>query len=247
MGKDIVFLHGGHHGGWCWSRVIEAMAARPGMFGRTLALDAPGAGAKRHRDIAEMTLADTVAELNGDVRAAGFRGAVLVGHSMAGIVVPKMVVADPELYSAVILLAVAAPNRGDSILQMMGNGVVGADPHKIGWPLDPATTPLDTLRRRMFCEDMDEATADWLLGECAKDNWPPKLGDAPIDRDGFIGLRPTTYIITLRDGILPVAWQGRLAERFGPQTGIVTMDTPHEPFITHPELLVDTLADILRA
>jgi hypothetical protein len=92
---------------------------------------------------------------------------------------------------------------------------------------------------------MDEPTRNWLLDQCAQDDWPAAIGNEPISREGFAGLKPVTYIITLRDGILPVMWQGRFAERFGTDTGIVTIDTPHEPFITHPRLLADTIEQII--
>ena len=185
-----------------------------------------------------------VAELNADVRAAGVKDAIIVGHSLAGVIVPRMVTADPDLYSQVVMLTTAAPKEGDTIVQLMGSGVHGSSGTAVGFPLDPTTTPRQDQFRPMFCEGMDEADITWLLGECAQDHWPMCVATEPVTRAGFIGLRPVTFIVTLRDGILPVPWQGRFAERFGPDTAIVSIDTPHEPFITHPRLVADTLAAI---
>ena len=102
--RDIVFLHGGDHGGWCWERVIACLAAHPDLFGKAVALDAPGCGLKRGRPTEGLSVADVVAELNADVRAAGVKDAIIVGQSLAGVIVPRMVTADPDLYSQVVML-----------------------------------------------------------------------------------------------------------------------------------------------
>ncbi|MNF11871.1 hypothetical protein D3C80_2131970 [compost metagenome] len=49
-----------------------------------------------------------------------------------------------------------------------------------------------------------------------------------------------SYVLTLRDDILPPLWQRRFAERLGCEE-VVEIDTPHEPFVSHPELLAEVL------
>jgi hypothetical protein len=47
---DYALLHGGGQGSWVWDETIAALGVQGGgTFGRALALDAPGCGAKRGR------------------------------------------------------------------------------------------------------------------------------------------------------------------------------------------------------
>lgn len=82
--RDVVLVHGAWHGAWAWRRVLPLLwagGARPitvsltGLGERAHALG-PGIGLQTHVD-------DVVTA----VRAEECRGAVLVGHSYAGVVV----------------------------------------------------------------------------------------------------------------------------------------------------------------
>jgi pimeloyl-ACP methyl ester carboxylesterase len=241
-GRTLIFLHGGNHGSWCWAPLLAALASRTDA--RTVLLDMPGCGTKRGRSAAGMTLADIVTELNGELRAAGVSGGVLIGHSIAGALMPMLIAEDPALYASAVFLATCAPLEGQTVAAMMGGGRHGSDPEAIGFPLDPATAaPTDQLKA-MFCDDMGEDVIEWLLSEIALDTTPEALMTQPISRVGYAGLVPATYILTLRDGILPVVWQRRFAERLGCGR-VVEIDTPHEPFISHPTHLADTLSALI--
>lgn len=240
--NDIVLLHGGSHGSWCWSPLRPALEAT-GHFDRIIALDMPGCGTKRGRDVGAETLSSIVAELNGELRAAGIAGAILVGHSIAGILLPMMAARDPDLFSQLIYLATSLPEEGESVLAMMGTTLHGADPDHVGWPADPATLPPAEMAAAMFAPDLTPAQVEWLLGEVAQDVTPPAVATAAATRIGYDGHIPATYVVTLRDPILPPTWQRRFAERARCGT-IVEIDTPHEPFVSHPGLLARTLQEI---
>src|SRR3546814_1797201 len=120
---------------------------------------------------------------------------------------PMLIIEDPTLFSSAIFLATCAPLEGQTVATMMGSGRHGSDLDVVGFPLDPATTPLGEQLRAMFCHDMAEDIIDWLLGEVALDATPEAVMLEPISRAGYpAGLR-TTYILTRRDGILPIARQ----------------------------------------
>ena len=55
-----------------------------------LTLDLPGCGKKRARLAGDITLSQVASELLAEVREAGIEDAVLVGHSMAGVVMPYL-------------------------------------------------------------------------------------------------------------------------------------------------------------
>ncbi|MGI4746817.1 MAG: alpha/beta fold hydrolase [Janthinobacterium lividum] len=240
--KDVIFLHGGSHGSWCWAPLLAELEKHPDV-GRLITLDMPGCGTKRGRDVGTLSLAAVVAELNQDLRILHVRGAVLVGHSIAGILLPMMAVADPPLFSQVVYLATSLPREGETIMEMMGSALHGQDPGHVGWPVDPGTPPAK-LFETMFAPDLSHAQFEWLMGEVVRDVTPPAVAMEGATRAGYANLLPSTYILTLRDPILPPPWQRRFAERAG-CTAIVEIDTPHEPFISHPVLLADVLRQVI--
>jgi pimeloyl-ACP methyl ester carboxylesterase len=244
--RDLVFLHGGNHGSWCWAPVLAELNKSPNEFGRVFALDMPGCGTKRGREVNQETLQTVVSGLNDELRSANVSGAVLIGHSIAGALLPMMVIEDPKLFAHVIYLTTSLPEEGQSIMEMMGTKLHGEDPEHVGWPANPATTPPAELALKMFDADLSAEQVAWLLSEVAQDVTPPAVAIEPVTRKGYAGLAPATFILTLRDPILPPAWQRRFAERANCKT-IVEIDTPHEPFISHPALLAETLRPIIAA
>lgn len=241
---DLVLLHGSRHGAWCWAPLIDAIRRLDPAVGRILALDLPGCGQKRGQASPEASWSSLATALNAEVRQAGLVRPVLLGHSMAGALMPQMSLQAPGLYRELVLLAATVPQEGHSVRDTMGWGLQGADPTRVGFPLDPVTTPAEELMRAMFAQDMAPEQLEWLLAECLQDQWPAATISEPVYRPGFAGSIPVSYIATLRDAILPAHWQGRFAERVG-ASRLYALDTPHEPFITHPQLLAKILVQQL--
>lgn len=82
-----------------------------------MTLDMPGCGSNRGRDNSKLSLVTVVKELNDDLRHASVRQGILLGHSIAGILLPMMAVEGPSLYSHLIYLATALPAEGQTIIQ----------------------------------------------------------------------------------------------------------------------------------
>lgn len=241
---DLILLHGGQHGSWCWAALIEALAQRAPSFARIITLDMPGCGTKRGRAVAELSLADIVSELNDELRDRGVQGATLLGHSIAGVLLPMMAAEDPTLFGQLIYLATAIPEQGQTIMQLLGNSRHGEREDQVGWPLDLLTTPPEEMAKAMFGAGLSEAQLAWLLAEVSQETTPPAVVVQPADRTGYPLDMPATYILTLRDDILPPVWQRRFAERLG-VGAVVEIDTPHEPFVSHPQVLAEVMLDLL--
>ncbi|GLZ84475.1 esterase [Metapseudomonas resinovorans] len=238
---DLIFLHGGQHGSWCWDPLIATLCAGGHNFDRIILLDMPGCGRKRHRDPQDATLTSITRELNDELRALGVRGGVLVGHSIAGVLLPMMAVDAPALFSRLVYLTTAVPKEGQTIMEMLGTGRQGDNPEQVGWPVDLATTSPEALSVAIFGRDLSPAQLEWLLNEVSQDQTPPAAQFEPVSRRGYreVGI-VASYVLTLRDDILPPLWQRRFAERLGCEE-VEEIDTPHEPFVSHPELLAEVL------
>jgi len=241
---DLAFLHGGMHGSWCWKPLLEELSGSE-LVAKTLALDMPGSGTKRTRDHTAGTIASIAAELNQDIRNAGLHNVVLIGHSIAGVLLPVMAAADPGLFSKLIYLAPSLPIEGQSISELLGTKIHDEEPDCVGFPVDPVTTSKQDLQKAMFAPDLSEEQLSWLLSEAALDKTPKAVQIEPVSRKGYDGSISATYIVTLRDPILPVKWQRIFAERALCEE-VIEIDTPHEPFVSHPALLMRTLSQIIN-
>jgi len=239
---DFVFLHGGGQGGWVWNATIAALDVQTGgAFGRALALDGPGCGAKRDRDTSAMTYADVIDDLLADIDRAGFRNCVLVGHSQAGSMIPAMVADRPDLFRKIVYVSCNAPTPGQTFIELMGTGAHGDDPDKVGWPepLGDASTA-SRMYPRMFCNDMGEAEAAAFLALLGRDMWPHATASYREYSYAHLGAIPATYVVCLRDGILPVPWQKTFAERHRAHR-LVSIDAGHQAMNTRPHALAEIL------
>ena len=161
---------------------------------------------------------------------ANLNSPLLIGHSIAGILLPYMAPA----FDHVCYLAASMPTIGQSITEMMGTSLRGTDPTVIGWPVEGS---MAERFHAMFGPDIDPAVFAWMMSEIAQDVHPACLNSEAITRQSAPGIA-TSYIAAQRDPILPPVWQGRFAERVSARD-VYEIDSPHEPFLSHPDLLAE--------
>lgn len=238
---NYAFLHGGGQGSWVWDETIEVLNLQSRDTVRAIKLDVPGCGAKRDRTTDHITVDDITAELVADVEAAELRDVVLVGHSQAGNVLPKMVAMRPDLFRRLVYISCSSPLAGQTVRGMIGNGLHGESPGEVGWPVDPSTCSTEERHSIMFCNDMSPAQAATFTSKLGNDAWPMQSYAHTDWHYEHLGTVPASYVVCLRDGILPVGWQERFAERFRCER-IVRLDAGHQAMVTRPY----GLAEILR-
>lgn len=236
---DYVFLHGGAQGGWVWEETTAALELQTGgAFGRALVLDIPGCGAKRGRDAAGLGPDEIAAELIAEIEAAGFRDALLVGHSQAGTVLPRLLELRPRLFRRAAFVSAIAPLPGQTVLNHK-QGLPGAEA-AASWPDTPPSDPRARFRA-LFCNDMSAPQAEAFLGKLGADAWPAPMYAATDWRYDHLGAVPASYLLCLQDAVLPVAWQEIFADRLKVERRI-RLDCGHQAMNTRPH----TLAEILR-
>jgi pimeloyl-ACP methyl ester carboxylesterase len=241
MTTHFAFLHGGGQGGWVWEETIAAIRRHDADASSCLlTLDVPGCGAKRSRDTAALDVDAVAQELIADVAAAGLEQVILVGHSLAGTLLPRLVERRPDLFPRVVYVSCSAPLPGQTVAQMMGNGRHGSDPDSVGYPLDPKECPVQLQYREMFCNDMDDGDAARFMARLGGDCWPQQTMRESAWRYGHLPGVPSTYVLCLRDRILTAPWQETFARRFYAQR-IVRIDAGHQVMNTRPHALAEVL------
>lgn len=236
MTREFVLVHGMSHGAWAWAPVQERLE-RAGA--RVLAVDLPGHGRRAHeRDRASL---DAYARAVADAMAlAGFSRAVVVGHSMAGVVIPKVAERVPARIARLVFLAAVVVPSGASLLETQ---------------IPPAARPLLLgLARGGGGAVQYPAVLEWARWY---DDMPP--GDARVT-DALIRLTPQplrpwlervdltrfeamdvprTYIRCLRDRAVPAARAAAYAAQLGVRP--VDLDCAHTPMLSAPDALVRAL------
>jgi len=237
---DFIFQHGGGQGGWIWDETIAALERQSGGTARCLALDVPGCGAKRGRDTAQMTFDDIIAELSADIAAAGFDKPLLVGHSQAGQIMPKLELAMPGAFARHVYVSCIANANGHAIGDMMILQIQ-QDPEgplaKVF--LDPDCTPRERFRV-MFVNDMAREEQEVFLDKLEKDAWPPIAYSETNWAYDHLADVPSTYVLCLQDQVLTPHWQRIFAERFRCDS-LVHIDAAHQVQNTRPEALAEVL------
>jgi pimeloyl-ACP methyl ester carboxylesterase len=92
----------------------------------------------------------------------------------------------------------------------------------------------------MFCNDMNDDESAAFLAKLGRDMWPAQTMRASDWRYDHLGDIPSTYVVCLRDGILPVPWQETFAARLKVQRQ-VRIDAGHQVMNTRPHALAEAL------
>ena len=238
---NYAFVHGAGEGGWLWDDLIAAMRLQTaGRFGRALALDVPGCGAKPGRHVEDLGPDEVAAELIADIEAAGLKDVVLVGHSMAGTILPRMVAQRPDLFRRLIYVACAAPAPGQTASEIFGSSRRGERADEIGWPIDPRTCTAEELFSVLFWTDTTPEQTEMFRRQLPRNHWPARTQAARDWTYDHLAATPSTYVVCLQDMSAPAPWQEVFAERLKCER-LVRIDAGHQAMVTRPQALAEAL------
>ncbi|MDT5009925.1 MAG: hypothetical protein QOH57_1542 [Mycobacterium sp.] len=234
----LLLIHGGAHAADCWDLTVDRLAHHAPDL-RVLAVDLPGRG-NRPADLSSVTVADWVDSVVADVDQAGLKDVVVVGHSMAGLVVPGVVekLGHPRVREAVYVAAFVPP-QGSTILESLGGPLVvlaraGAR-HGRQVPMPrPAA-------RLAFWNGMSGAERRFAITRLYSESINVLTERA--DRSAMPDEVPRTWILTLRDRSLSPRRQRSYIEELGGVDDVICIDTCHDVMYSEPERLARILIE----
>ncbi|MBI3029302.1 MAG: alpha/beta fold hydrolase [Candidatus Rokubacteria bacterium] len=107
--KEFVLVHGAAHGAWCWEEVAARLRARGH---HVVAPELPGHGRRAH-ERSRASVASYAAAVLDAMALEGVSRGIVVGHSMGGIVIPKVAEVAPARVAHLVFLAgVVLPDGG---------------------------------------------------------------------------------------------------------------------------------------
>lgn len=235
MPKEFVFVHGMSHGAWCWE-LVQARLERAGH--RTLAVDLPGHGRRAHewRRASVGAYARAVADA---MSQAGFHRAVVVGHSMGGVVIPKVAELVPARVAHLVFLAAVVLPHGASLLETQvappGRALLRGLAAAAGAVQQPAVT-----EHARWMGDLPARDARVIAALTRLTPQPFRPLTERVAMHGFYAMAvPRTYVRCLRDVAIPPAKAAAYAARLGVRP--VDLDTAHGPMLSAPDALVKIL------
>ena len=228
---DVALVHGSYHGAWCWD-LLRPELERLGH--RVITMDLP---------ISDPTLG--AAEYARTVESVLEPGSepVLVGHSMAGLVIPLIAANRP--IRRLIFLAAFLPSPGRSANdQRASEPIDGRVPPTtaewidIGenvWMVGPKTAT------EMFFPDATPAVARWATQRLRPQSYRVTSETTPLEAWPDVECRS---IVCRDDRAINPAWVRAAArERLGVEA--VELSGGHSPFLTRPVELALALDQLM--
>jgi pimeloyl-ACP methyl ester carboxylesterase len=238
----FLLVHGAMGGAWVWERVIPGLQDAGHS---TEAIDLPGQGAD-DTPLAEITLY-RYAEAVCDALAAG-GPAVLVGHSMGGMVVTQAAARRPELVERLIYVSAFCPQPGQSLIEITQKPEAAGDAVQANITVqgDPpvATMAPDRAREAVYhCATAEQI--EWAMQRRGSQPVIPftQPFELPEENAEAFGALPRAYISCLQDRAIRPPIQKLMYTAAGCDP-VIEIDTDHSPWLSRTDELVAALVDI---
>jgi len=232
----IVLVHGGGFDSRCWERLV------PLLDGPVLAVDLPGRG--RHpMPLEDVDFAVCATSVAADLDEAGFDDVVLVGHSLAGCVLPAVVGRlGAARVRSVAFVAATVPEGGVSALETLDDDLRARAGAATAQPADEPATMDDAMARIVLGDDLDEEQFAWCVERLV-----PEALQLVIDPVDLAPLRDVacTWVRTLHDVVVPAERQLRFAANLG-DCPVVDLAAGHMCMVSRPAALAALLDDLAR-
>ena len=236
MKPAFLLVHGAWHGGWCWAKVAERLAA---AGHRVLAPSLTGLADRAHLFGAQVSLATHVEDIVRLIEWESLDGCVLVGHSYAGNVLAGVADRLRERVGHYVYLDAVVPpddatrwrwadynteaDRAARMLAIAGQGAGVALP-----PAPPAVFGIS-----------DPALQQWLADRLTPMPAGTYLGEITLANGGSRGLRRSYIEVTEPPFAAMIPTYARI--RADASWQHLTLASGHDAMLISPDLLADQL------
>lgn len=224
----ILLVHGAWSGPWVFDRLAAQLGER-GFAVDTVALPSIDSTADLYADAAAITAALDAVE--GPL--------TLVAHSYGGA--PTTQAGDHPAVERIVYVAAFALDEGETLQQAVGGGIPDF------WGISDGMVSLGKSREErvaMIAADLPPGVPVALAEQLADTFRPQSLTafTSPVTKVAW-RTKPTTYVLTERDELVPPPLQEHFVARSG--ADVVRVDTGHTPFEDDPVWFAGVLADIV--
>jgi pimeloyl-ACP methyl ester carboxylesterase len=237
----LVLVHGGGMAADSWELTVDEihrLAPKLTVF----AVDLPGRRDKPG-DLREMTIADAVDSLVGDIESAGLQEIVVVGHSMGGMTLPGVVTKLGAVRVREMIFAAAfLPPEGASLVDSLP-WLLARIARRFAKRGVPSETP-KWLARFAYLNAVPSHRRRFMTGKLHAESL--RILTENVSWRGMPDDIPRTWIMTLRDRALAPKLQRRNIEALGGVQTLIEIDTCHCLMVSEPERLAEILVERCR-
>lgn len=240
--KTFVLVHGAFAASSGWSEVKQRLEAKGN---KVIAADLPAHGADNTPatsvtfDVYRDSVVRIVESQNEKV--------ILVGHSMAGMIVSEVAERVPNRIEKLIYIGALLPKNGDSSASLTGRDkeVVLKDVQIVS--ADGSTV---LIKREefadIFCADCTNAQKQALLKNDKDEAIAPLIYKVSLTAQRF-GVVPKYYVETTEDKSIGIALQREMVAENGTVKKVFTIKTGHLPFVSQPKKMTKILQRISQS
>jgi pimeloyl-ACP methyl ester carboxylesterase len=228
--STFALVHGAWHGAWCWERLTPELEA---LGHGVIAIDLPIDDSSASFD----DYADTVCAALVDVSGEDL---VLVGHSLAGQIIPLVAARRPLRHLVYLCGLPAIP--GQSLMQQMAQETDMLNPD-----YTRGLSEKDSEGRRTWIDkrlahfhlfgDCDEDAANAAFARLRPQSVVPYKVPCPLSA---LPVVDSTYVVCEEDRMANPDWSRRIAHEWL-NAEVVELPGSHSPFLSRPRALAELL------
>lgn len=230
------------HGAFADAHAFDAVKPLLEAAGhRVIAADLPGHGADATA-LKEISLEKYVDSVTRLVEAQP-APVVLVGHSMAGMVVSQVAERAPNKVQQLVFVAAYLPMNGQSLEALAKGDPTSLVGQNMQFAPDFSTV---TIKRERLAEalaaDLPPEIQGFIVAGHKPEPLAPFQGKATLTEARF-GSVPRSYLFTANDRAVTPALQQQMVAAW-PNTKTKTLATSHLPFLAQPAAFVTALLEL---
>jgi pimeloyl-ACP methyl ester carboxylesterase len=232
-------------GGWCWNKVAERLR----RLGHTVyAPTLTGLAERAHLASPDVGLATHVEDVESVVVFEDLRDVILVGTSSGGTVITALADKICDRTAALVYLDAFLPSDGQCTLDLLAADRRAAletlvETEGDGWLLPRfAPPPWPAILRSDVWQVREEPDVAWILPRLRPTPFRHFADPVRLVTERAAGI-PRTYIQCRARP--PAPFDAAAARvRSSPGWRCVEIDTPHVPYLTHPDVVTEALVEI---
>jgi pimeloyl-ACP methyl ester carboxylesterase len=236
-----VFIHGAWHGAWCW-KYIESNLIN--LRQKVICLDLPGHGKNVVTPFSKIDLcqyvkyvSDIILELKDKV--------ILVGHSMAGVVISQIAENIPDKILRLVYIAAFIPENNSMLVAEEGMSMKPSVSKETLIKKEDNMISIKNSKKikELFYNNCTEEDFIYALNRLQDQPLQPFFDKIAISNERFGGV-PKVYIECTEDGAINIEDQRRMHSRI--MCEVVSLTSDHSPFFSNVSELVNILVYIAK-
>lgn len=234
--KTFILIHGAMTDGTVWFKLKPLLEAKGH---NVVVVNLPGHG-KDNTVNSSISYEKYVSLIIDSVNSQPEK-VILVGHSMAGLLIASVAEKLPSKVESLVFIAAFMPQSGDSVFGLnntdrqsqFGQNLIVSDDKST------ATMKLESIAK-VFCDECDDEDKTLLILSHKEEPLAPLAYSISLTKNNY-GKLPKYSILTLNDNAVGSTLQQELAMRSENVKKVFKIKSGHLPFLSQPKRIASIL------